>query len=349
MEAQPRLPLAMPPVAMPGRTEFEVSTPCAIPFDGDDWIFSVDWEGSRCLLAAQVDGSITLAGETAALDARFPEIVAAGPLRGNAAAVLDGSICLLDTQGRPDLHALFDRVAGGSTGSMSAVYLATDLLHLNGESVALQPLRHRLAMLREVIPGESRIQLPDHVTGHGRALAAAATQQGLSAVIARREEAPYRAGMASPERLRIALSERRDVVVVGWSSSANPVRVILADFADGRLGLLGWAALESGPAVRWLAGAVEASSDPPVDTAAAGSGVTWVRPRLVATVEPPRARPRRLSVEMAEFALVALRDDVSPKWCVRRRPIDPPRASAQQPLRPFSPTVLSALPIDGAA
>jgi hypothetical protein len=32
-------------------------------------------------------------------------------------------------------------------------------------------------------------------------------------------------------------------------------------------------------------------------------------------------------------------------WCVRRPPADPPQASAHQPLRPFSPTVLSALEI----
>ena len=77
------------------------------------------------------------------------------------------------------------------------------------------------------------------------------------------------------------------------------------------------------------------------DPDAAGPGVTWIRPRLVATVEPGLGFARGLPA----WRLVALRDDVDPMWCVRRPPVDPPQAIAHQPLRPFSPTVLSALPI----
>ncbi|HSP65854.1 MAG TPA: hypothetical protein VLO10_06655, partial [Candidatus Deferrimicrobium sp.] len=64
--------------------------------------------------------------------------------------------------------------------------------------------------------------------------------------------------------------------------------------------------------------------------------------RVVAAIEPGgTGRARGLPA----WRLVALRDDVDPMWCVRRRPVDPPQASAHEPLRPFSPTVLSALPI----
>lgn len=347
---QPTLPMTMPPVALPGRLQPELSTPCAAPFDGDDWIFSVEWEGSRCLLVATGTGPVTLSGETPALAARFPEIVAAGPLRNGVAAVLDGSICLLDADGRPDLPALFARVTAGAGTGNGAVFLATDLLNVAGENVAGRPLEQRLALLSDVIAVNSRIQMPDHVTGHGRALAEAATTRGLSALLARRSTAPYRAGMASPDRLRVALTERRDAVVVGWQGNPQARRVLLADFVAGRLGLVGWAAVESDSAVRWLAGATEQVGNPPVDDPGlAGPGVWWVRPRLVATIEPSLGGHRPAGPGLATYALVALRDDVNPRWCVRRRAVDPPPTSAQQSLRPFSPTVLSALPIDSAA
>ncbi|MDQ6855735.1 MAG: hypothetical protein M3Z57_01510, partial [Candidatus Dormibacteraeota bacterium] len=294
------------------------------------------------LLIADADGSIRLQGETATLGERFPEIVGAGRFLAGRGAVLDGSICVLDAQGRPDLGVLSRRAISGQM-LPPAVFLATDLLHLDGEPMGARPLLARLAALAGLIPRDSRIQLPDHVVGHGRALASAATERGLGAVLARRQDAQYLAGMASPLRLRIALSARRDAVVVGWRNSGQGVRLLLGDWVRGRLGLVGVAQLDDQAQRRWLDSAAEivpavAVDDPDV----AGPGVTWIRPRLVATIEPVGgARSRGLPA----WRLVALRDDVDPRWCVRRGAVDPPQATAHQPLRPFSPTVLSALPI----
>lgn len=225
-----------------------------------------------------------------------------------------------------------------------AVYLVTDILHLDGESLAARPLLTRLAALGELVPADSRIQVPDHVVGHGHALAAAAAERGLAAMLARRQDAAYLAGMASPLRLRVALSTRRDAVVVGWRTSGAGVRLLLGDWVLGRLGLVGVAQLDDPVSRRWLTSVAEPVPAVAVDDQeAAGPGVTWIRPRLVAAVEPAAsARTRGLPA----WRVVALRDDVDPMWCVRRTPVDPPRASSDRPLRPFSPTVLTALPID---
>ncbi len=320
----------------------EASTPCAAPFDGDEWLFNVDWEGSRCLLIADADGSIRLQGETAALDERFPEIAAAGRFLAGRGAVLDGSVCVLDGLGRPDLGALARRAISGDPRP-PAVYLVTDVLHLDGESLHNRPLLGRLAVLADLIPRDSRIQLPDHVVGHGRALATAAGERGLAAVLARRQDAAYLAGMASPLRLRIALTARRDAVVVGWRRAGSGLRVLLGDWVLGRLGLVGVAAVAGAAERRWLASLAEVVPAVPVDDVdAAGPGVTWIRPRIVATVEPAAAASSR---GLPTWRLVALRDDVDPMWCVRRPAVDPPQASAHEPLRAFSPTVLSGLPM----
>ncbi len=334
--------MAVPAQRPAGRVAIEESTPCSEAFDGDEWLFNVDWEGSRCLLVADGDGSVWLQGETSALDRRFPEIAAAARFLGTRRAVLDGSICVLDGQGRPDLAALSRRVIGDQA-LPPAAYLVTDLLHLDGEPMSARPLLARLAALADLIPPDSRIQLPDHVVGHGRALAEAARGRGLLAIIGRRQDAPYLAGVASPLRLRVALTARRQAVVVGWRGSGKGLRLLLGDWVLGRLGLVGVAALDGSAARRWLQANAQAVRAVAVDDPdAAGPGVTWIRPRLVAAVEPASAgRSRGLPL----WRVVALRDDVDPMWCVRRRPVDPPQASSHQPLRPFSPTVLSALPI----
>jgi bifunctional non-homologous end joining protein LigD len=334
--------MAVPAQGPVGRVVIEESTPCSEAFDGDEWLFNVDWEGSRCLLIADGDGSVRLQGETSALDRRFPEIAAAGRFLGTRAAVLDGSICVLDGQGRPDLAALSRRAIGGQA-LPPAVYLVTDLLHLGGEPMTARPLLARVAALVDLIPVGSRIQLPDHVVGHGRALAEAARGRGLPAILGRRQDSHYLAGMASPLRLRVALTARRHAVVVGWRGTGTGLRLLLADWVLGRLGLVGVAALDDAAARRWLEASAQTVAAVAVDDPdAAGPGVTWIRPRLVAAVEPATVRRHR---GLPLWRVVALRDDVDPMWCVRRRPVEPPQASSHQPLRPFSPTVLNALPI----
>ena len=318
----------------------EMSTPCTSAFDGDDWLFTVDWDGSRCLLVIDGDGTARLQGENAVLDSRFPEIVAAAGLRGGRAAVLDGTICVLDDQGRPDLESLCRRVAA-RVSRPQAAYLATDLLHLDGEPLIRRPLLARLAILADLIGTDSRLQLPDHVAGHGRALAAAAAARRLPAMLARRHDAPYRTGVASPERLRVALSDRREAVVVGWQGTAPLVRVVLGDWVDGHLSLVGTARVEDPLVGRWLLGVAETAEVAVEDSALAGEGTTWLRPRLVASIRSGAGD----APTSAEVVLVALRDDIDPAWCVRRRPVDPPQVSSRRPLRPFSPTVLSALPL----
>jgi bifunctional non-homologous end joining protein LigD len=327
----------------------ESATPCAAPFDAEDWTFSVEWEGTRCLLFAEADGSVRLQGEMSSLDGRFPEIVGAGPLRGGRSAVLEGSICVLDEQGRPDVAALCGRAATGAARP-AAVFLVSDLLQLDGEPLVRQPLRVRLDRVHALVPQESRIQLPDSVVAQGTALATAAAERGLSAIVARQLDAPYRPGVASPHRLRIALGGRRNLVVAGWYRTPGGLQVVLADWAGGGLAAAGVAAVPGGAMAQWLAGAVQVSVRPSLgDVSHWGKRhLSWVRPRLVATVEP-LGGPAVFAAEARPWRLVALRDDVDPRWCVRRPGVAPPQTDAHQPHRGFSPTVLSALPLGGAA
>jgi hypothetical protein len=136
--------------------------------------------------------------------------------------------------------------------------------------------------------------------------------------------------------------------VWGWRESAKGPLAVLADWTLGRLGLVGVTPVEQQLAAPWLTATVDPFAiDAVLSPGTAGPGVTWSRPRLVATVEPaPRGNRRG---PLPEWRLVALRDDVDPMWCVRRPAVDPPRASSSRPMRPFSPTVLSALPFDRVA
>jgi len=351
------LPLLPPPAALPGPIRPEWAVPCAGPFDADEWRFSVDWDGTRALLVTGTQGEARLQdGLLRDVGARFPEVVEAADALGRRSAVLDGVVSVVDGDGRPDLDALWARSAAlPSAGAV--VYLASDLLHLDGRSTMSWPLDRRHETLSILVPPHACLQVPGWVAGHGRAFCDAAAEHELPAVLARRGAATYRPGVASPERLRISLEERADAVVAGIVHAGRPspgrrrpspppavVALLLAEWVDGRLDDAGRAAGPTSPRVAaWLWGRASemAAPAPPGRMAAApGEAVAWLQPRLVATV---RHHGRDDAGRLRLPAVLAVRDDVDPAWCVRRQPVPVPADRPAQGV--FRPTVLRTLPL----
>jgi ATP-dependent DNA ligase len=222
------------------------------------------------------------------------------------------------------------------------VYLATDLLHLDGTPTLAWPFERRLDTLRRLVLPDTHLQVPDWVAAEGHAFWEAAEERGLAAVLARRSDARYHAGVASPDRLRIAIEERVDLVVLGVELDRDGHQVIhLGEHVDGRLESVGRAQQSWGDVVAgWLRRhAEELRVDEPPHAGADGRGVVWLRPHLTATVRHGgRAGDGSLRFPVA----VALREDLDPAGCVRRLPAPTP---PDQP-RPggFRPTVLATLP-----
>jgi bifunctional non-homologous end joining protein LigD len=329
----------------------EAAVPCVEAFDHPDWRFSVDWDGSRALLFAS-GGAVRLQAETL-LDVtdRYPELQAAAAALAGRDMVIDGVVGVLDPEGRPDLQALGRRIALGAAAAaqLPAVFLATDLLYLDGRPLLDLPLDRRSATLRDVVVGTDRLQVPDHVESRGRALAEAAASRGLTAILARRADAPYRPGIASPERMRIAI-EGRTTCAVAALTAAAPGRsrgIILAEREQGRTVIAGWVpAPDDRLASRWLERQAAAlrTPAPSLDSPPQGDSIRWLRPAITATVAHS-GRHRDGTLRNPE--LVAVRDDVDPMWCLRRDPAMPPELAEQR--RGFVPTLLLPLPLEEAA
>jgi bifunctional non-homologous end joining protein LigD len=345
------LPFRSPtPPKLPGYIPIETPVPCAEPFDDHDWLFGVDWDGARALLFLDPSGAVRIQGEMPGdLARRFPDVSSTAAVRGGRGAVLDGVITVLDREGRPDLEGFGRRLAAGpaAAADLPAVFLCSDVLHLDGRATLGWPLDRRLDALSELTGHNDVLQAPDHVRGRGTALAAAASARGLSALLGRRASAPYRPGVASPDRLRIALSNQLTCVIAGIVSRRHGgSRLILGEHVAGRLTFAGHV---DGPsdhlAAAWLA---QRASDLTV-SATALEGVqpvnaTWLRPALTATV---RHEGRSAGGALLRPALLAVRDDVDPRWCVQRPAVAGP-VDVHSGTR-FSPILLMPLPLGEAA
>ena len=338
------------PPLLPGYIPLEVSVPCAAPFDDPGWLFSVDWDGARALLFLDPSGGVRIQGEVLGdLAARFPDVAGAVSVPDGRSAVLDGVIAVLDAEGRPDLPGLGRRLASGpaAAADLPAVYLAFDVLHLDGRTTFRWALDRRLDALRDLAGDSEVLQVPDHVRGRGSALAEAAAARGLPALLARRAAAPYRPGLASPDRLRIPLIDQTTCSVAGVIERRGRIaELILGEQVAGRLTFTGQVDAPADPrTLGWLAARAAALADP---TAALDgmdrAGTRWVRGGLTATI---RHAGRTPGGALRRPSLLAVRDDVDPRWCVRRAPLQPPEPVASA--SGFAPTLLVPLPLGDIA
>jgi ATP-dependent DNA ligase len=128
----------------------------------------------------------------------LPELAGPGGLGGRLgghSAVLDGCLVVVDDMGRPDPRALAARLAGRA--GPTVVYLAFDIVGIDGRPLLAEPLERRRERLeRTVEPGGSVLVVPA-ILGEGLALHAAATAQGIPAIVGRHRRSPYLPGVRS--------------------------------------------------------------------------------------------------------------------------------------------------------
>ncbi len=196
----------------------------AAPLDAEGWLFELAYGGYR-LLARRAGTRVALryqSGEDAT--ALYPEIARALELLP-VDAVLDGEVVVLGPDGRPSAQALETRAqlsrpadVGRASLERPATYFAFDLLALGGLDLRALPLADRKRLLAEVVPRLGAVRFAEHVEGRGEALLREVRARGLDGIVAKRADAPYRAGRsaawlavrAAPERASPAPRGRED-------------------------------------------------------------------------------------------------------------------------------------------
>ena len=258
---------------------------------GDAWLFEVKWDGYRALAYVR-GGECRLASRNGNdLTARFPA-VASGSSKAlkTPNAVLDGEVCALDENGRPSFSLL-----QGGAGRL--VYYVFDLLEADGERLVALPLAERQERLRALLDGRTKTVRISETFDDGEALLAAAEAQGLEGVMAKRADAPYRAGRRTREWLKVKTAGRQEFVVAGYTRGegrrASTIGALVLAVNEG--GALRWvgnagSGLADGEIERLLKllRPLERSTspfpEPPKMPRVRKGDVVWVEPKLVAEI-----------------------------------------------------------------
>ena len=200
---------------------------------GDGWLFEPKWDGFRTLVFRDGGEILLQSRDEKPMNRYFPELLTPLADALPERCVVDGEIVIVGAGGLDfealllRIHPAVSRVKLLATQS-PASFVAWDLLALGGEDLREAPLAVRRELLEHVL---AVVAPPVHLSPatRDRALATDWFRRfegaGLDGVMAKRLDAPYRAG----ERTMIKVKHTRtaDCVVAGfrWHKNAVGTRV----------------------------------------------------------------------------------------------------------------------------
>jgi bifunctional non-homologous end joining protein LigD len=154
---------------------------CPEPFDHPDWLFELKYDGWRAI--AYIDnGRCRLVSRRRHVYSSFRSLCA--ELAKLPPCMLDGEIVCLDAEGKPQFYDLRRR-------SGYAVFVAFDILELNGRDLKRQPLIERKATLRKLIPSGGHILCARHIDTRGIGLFRETCRRDLEGIVAKWKHGEY--------------------------------------------------------------------------------------------------------------------------------------------------------------
>jgi bifunctional non-homologous end joining protein LigD len=329
-------------------------------FTKDDWIFELKLDGYRLLAAKSGGDALLLTRNGNDYTAVFPEIARAIKALPVESCIVDGEVVVLDEQGRPSFARLQQRGRLSSPSSirraaveLPAAFFVFDLIAFEDFDVRALPLIRRKQLLADLVPKLGAVRYLSHIEREGEAFMKQVETMRLEGIIAKKADAPYRAGRSS-QWLKIKSDPTADFVIVGYTQPRGARSALgalqLADFVNGKLVYAGrvgtgfsdkllqelHARLE--PIVRedppCLGPVIKDAEPRPAKAIPETKTTVWVEPQYVCEV---RFREWTPDGVLRHPAFQRLRDDKAPNDCVREgsapepAPREKPDAAAARP------------------
>lgn len=211
------------------------------PFDHDDWIYEIKWDGYRALSFIN-KGKVNLYSRNGiSFNQKFGTIIQA--LEQLAAdAVIDGEVIAINKDGTANFQQLQGFVKNNREAQLA--YMVFDLLWLNGKDITALPLTDRKALLQNIMPqGQQVIQYSGHITGEGIGFYEASLERGLEGIMAKKADSPYTKGKRSGDWLKVKNNKKLEAVICGYTKPRNNRKyfgaVLLGKYVNGVLQYIG--------------------------------------------------------------------------------------------------------------
>lgn len=198
-----------------GRYEPMLATSSERLPSGAGWSFEPKWDGYRAIVTVAGGEARFVSRNGNDLTARFARLAhAVAAAVRTPDAVLDAEICALDTAGRSSFSSL-------QRGKGDLVLVVFDLLELDCEPLIEESLTRRRQLLRSVVDEGSESVVVSPSFDDGEVLLAAARDQALEGVVAKRLAAAYRPGHRSLDWRKVKLKASQELVVIGFTHGSG--------------------------------------------------------------------------------------------------------------------------------
>jgi bifunctional non-homologous end joining protein LigD len=304
------------------------------PFDGEDWLFEIKWDGYRAVAFIEGEKVRLVSRNQNDLTPRYPELRELPKFVDANDAILDGEVVALDEQGRPSFSLMQQRTGfrpGGKRGPVNAdvavLYYAFDLLYLDGYDWRKMPLEERKKKLASIILPGGALHYSDHSAWQGKALFELAREKGLEGIVAKRRESSYQE-RRSTDWLKIKIRQRVECVIGGYTepegSRAHLGSIVLGLYdKQGRLihvGQAGSGFTQKSLVDVWKLLKFRLTKQKPFyGEVEALRNVDWVTPDLVAEIEYAEWTEGAIGgngPKLRAPVFLGLRDDKSPRECL---------------------------------
>ncbi len=308
------------------------------PFDGQEWLYEIKWDGYRAIAFLE-NGAVRLVSRNQNdFTVAYPELSSVADFVKARTAILDGEIVALDEQGRPSFSLMQQRTGVGEGGrrirrtrdDIPVMYFVFDLLYLDGYNLMQAELVQRKELLASILAPSDLIRCSDHYVGNGKALFEAAMQRDLEGIVAKRRDSPY-AQKRSHDWLKIKIVKRQECVIGGYTdprgARENFGSIVLGLYDDKRrlipVGQAGSGFNEQTHADMWeRLHPLETSLVPFFGKVESDRRVHYVKPELVAEIKFTEWTHEGESggVKMRAPVFQGLRFDKKPDECKFERP-----------------------------
>jgi len=192
------------------------------PFNSDEYLYEVKWDGYRVLAFIEGSNVRLLSRNQNDLTHQYRELRELATHIKAKTAILDGEVVALDEEGRPSFSLMQQRTGIAEMGRRIAQrkdvpirYYVFDMPYLDGYSLLRVDLDKRKELLEQRLAETALVRYSESFDD-GLALYEAAKQRGLEGIVAKRRKSCYEQ-KRTREWLKMKVTRRQECVIGGYT------------------------------------------------------------------------------------------------------------------------------------
>ncbi|QQD12743.1 DNA ligase D [Sphingobacterium sp. UDSM-2020] len=203
------------------------------PFDSDEWLYEVKWDGYRAVSFLQGQQVTIKSRNDKSFNDKFYPIY--NELKAmKLEAVLDGEIVVVGTDGHANFGALQN---WRSEADGDLLYYVFDIIWYKGKDLTHLTLTERKAILQKILPTSETIKLSTPFYTSGIKFLESAKDLGLEGIMAKRKDSAYHVHARTKDWLKIKANKRQEVVIGGFTKNEGTSKLfssILVGVYEGK-------------------------------------------------------------------------------------------------------------------